>query len=81
VSGLYVSIQDNGVGRKIAQGFKTNQSINEGSVGLTITKERMKILAKRTNLQNDLEIEDLLDNQNQACGTLVNLYFESKLNL
>ncbi|MFN5983000.1 MAG: sensor histidine kinase [Fluviicola sp.] len=81
VSGLYVSIQDNGVGRKIAQGFKTNQSINEGSVGLTITKERMKILAKRTNLQNDLEIEDLVDDKNQAIGTLVNLYFESKLNL
>lgn len=81
VSGLYVTIQDNGVGRKLAQTFKTNQSINEGSVGLTITKERMKILSKRTNLHNDLEIEDLFDEQNLASGTLVNLYFESKLNL
>jgi LytS/YehU family sensor histidine kinase len=81
VSGLYISIQDNGVGRAAAQKIKSNQSINEGSVGLAITKERLNILKQKSSLQNELEIEDLFDESNQASGTLVNLYFESNLTL
>lgn len=76
-SGLYVMVQDNGIGRQKAKGNNRKRSLKEGSVGLQITKERLMSLSMRTKRQNDFEIEDLIDENGQAIGTLVTLHFET----
>ena len=74
--GLRVTVEDNGVGREKAKENNSRRSLKEGSVGLQITKERLKGLSFRTGKSNELEIIDLYDENNQPKGTLVNLYFE-----
>lgn len=76
-SGLYVMVQDNGVGREKAKQNNRKRSLKEGSVGLQITKERLITLSHRTKKQNDFEIEDLFDELGKPIGTLVTLYFET----
>ncbi len=73
---LRVTVEDNGVGRERAKENNSKRSLKEGSVGLQITKERLKGLSFRTGKRNDFEIVDLYDENNQPKGTLVNLYFE-----
>jgi hypothetical protein len=74
--GLHVTVEDNGVGREKAKENNSKRSLKEGSVGLQITKERLKGLSFRTGKRNEFEIVDLYDENNQPKGTLVNLYFE-----
>lgn len=76
-SGLYVTVQDNGIGREKAKVNNRKRSLKEGSVGLEITKDRLKWLTMRTNRQNEFEIEDLIDEKGESIGTLVTLYFET----
>lgn len=75
---LIVTVLDNGIGRKKARENKSKGSLKEGSVGLQITKERLRTLTRRTGRLNDFAIEDLVDDQNQATGTLIKLYFETE---
>lgn len=77
LSGLYVMVQDNGIGREKAKENNRKRSLKEGSVGLQITKDRLRSLTLRTKRQNEFEIEDLIDENGQAIGTLVTLYFET----
>lgn len=76
-SGLYVMVQDNGIGREKAKENNRKRSLKEGSVGLQITKDRLRSLTLRTKRMNEFEIEDLIDENGQAIGTLVTLYFET----
>lgn len=73
---LIVTVEDNGIGRDKAKENNSRRSLKEGSVGLQITKERLKGLSFKTKKHNDVKIVDLFDENNQARGTLVNLYFE-----
>lgn len=75
-SGLYVTVQDNGIGREKAKENNSKKSLKEGTVGLQITKDRLRSLTVRTKLMNDFEITDLYDEKNQPSGTLITLYFE-----
>ncbi len=75
-NGLYVTVTDNGIGRDKARENNSKRSLKEGSVGLQITKERLKSLSIRTKRHNSFEIIDLFDENNQPTGTLVKLYFE-----
>lgn len=77
LSGLYVMVQDNGIGREKAKESNRKRSLKEGSVGLQITKDRLRSLTLRTKRQNEFEIEDLIDENGRAIGTLVTLYFET----
>jgi ligand-binding sensor domain-containing protein len=76
-SGLYVTVQDNGIGREKAKENNRKRSLKEGSVGLEITKDRLHWLSLRTERLNEFEIEDLVDENNEPIGTLVTLYFET----
>ncbi|MDR0801210.1 histidine kinase [Fluviicola sp.] len=76
-SGLYVMVQDNGIGREKARENNRKRSLKEGSVGLQITKDRLRSLTLRTKRQNEFEIEDLTDKNGEAIGTLVTLHFET----
>ncbi len=77
LSGLYVMVQDNGIGREKAKENNRKRSLKEGSVGLQITKDRLRSLTLRTKRQNEFEIEDLIDENGLSIGTLVTLYFET----
>ena len=75
---LYVTVRDNGIGREKARINNRRASLKEGSVGLKITKDRLRTLTKRTKRLNDYVIEDLTDENNLAMGTLIKLYFETE---
>jgi sensor histidine kinase YesM len=77
MSGLYIMIEDNGVGRDLAKLNNRKRSLKEGSVGLQITKERLESLSMLSKRQNYFEIEDLFDKNGNPTGTLVTLYFEN----
>jgi anti-sigma regulatory factor (Ser/Thr protein kinase) len=77
LSGLYVMVQDNGIGREKAKESNRKRSLKEGSVGLQITKDRLRSLTLRTKRLNEFEIEDLIDENGLGIGTLVTLYFET----
>ncbi|MDX2191234.1 MAG: PAS domain S-box protein [Bacteroidota bacterium] len=64
-------IEDDGVGRAEAQRIKNLSMPSHKSVGMMVTKERLKII----NLTNEVvqEIDDLYDNQNNPIGTRVKL--------
>lgn len=63
---LLVIIKDNGIGRKKSKQI-SNNLIKKKSYGIDITKERLKILDSR----NDVEIEDLVDLKGNSTGTKV----------
>jgi ligand-binding sensor domain-containing protein/signal transduction histidine kinase len=75
---LCVTVQDNGIGREKARLYNRKASLKEGSVGLEITKDRLRTLTKRTNRLNDYVIEDLHDENGDPTGTLIKLYFETE---
>ena len=75
---LYVTVHDNGIGREKAKINNRKASLKEGSVGLKITKDRLRTLTRRTKRLNDYVIEDLVDGQGRATGTLIKLYFETE---
>lgn len=75
---LSVTVQDNGIGRQKARENNRRASLKEGSVGLQITKDRLRTLTRRTGLLNDFVIEDLVDENGTATGTLIKLYFETE---
>lgn len=73
---LLVSVRDNGIGREKARENNRKASLKEGSVGLQITKERLRTLTRRTGRLNDYAIMDLYDDEKQPTGTLIKLNFE-----
>ncbi len=74
---LMVKVKDNGVGRVKSQEIHSKNTLKEGSVGLQITKDRLKGLAIKTGKYTHLEIIDLYDDHQQATGTLVELIIET----
>lgn len=75
---LFITVADNGIGRQKARENSRKASLKEGSVGLQITKERLRTLTRRTGRLNDFVVEDLVDENGQATGTLIKLYFETE---
>ena len=75
---LVVEVRDNGIGRERSKHNNAKRSLKEGSVGLQITKDRLKALSKRTGRENDFEITDCYDENQQPTGTLVILSFETE---
>lgn len=75
---LVVEVRDNGIGRERSKHNNAKRSLKEGSVGLQITKDRLKALSMRTGRENDFEIIDCYDEKLQPTGTLVILTFETE---
>jgi ligand-binding sensor domain-containing protein len=65
---LKCEIEDNGIGRETAQQKK--QTVHE-SKGTDLTEKRMKVYKENDNYRFSLEIVDLYDTGNKACGTKV----------
>ncbi len=66
---LLFTVEDNGIGRERAATLKESQIIKEKSYGMLLTKQRLEIINKTSNVS--VNIEDLKDDQGKAAGTRV----------
>jgi LytS/YehU family sensor histidine kinase len=77
---IEIIIEDNGIGRVEAAKIKANSSHQHESRGLSLVHE--KILALKDLYGDDVLVttSDLIDEQNNPCGTRVNILFSKKIN-
>lgn len=68
---LICIVQDNGIGREAAEKIKEERKIKNKSVGMSITKERLNLMNSELYKGLNVELIDLFDNNNIACGTKV----------
>lgn len=66
-------IEDNGIGRVAAQKIRAAQKIKRRSMGMDITMQRIETLNKIYNTHNEIQIEDLYDDQQNAAGTRITI--------
>lgn len=72
---IHCIIEDNGIGREAATTLKQQSHPSHISRGLQITKDRLQLYNSRFNMDASFDIEDLYDENGQARGTRVNLWF------
>ncbi|HMH20592.1 MAG TPA: histidine kinase [Puia sp.] len=68
-------IGDNGIGRRQAYQYKSNNAINYQSMGMTLVARRIEMLNKTNNSPIFIEITDLEDGEGKPAGTKVTLNF------
>ncbi len=71
---LVCMIEDDGVGRKKALEIKEAQAHAHQSIGMQVTKERLDILNAKRDHKVNVNIIDLYDDDQTACGTRVEIY-------
>lgn len=64
-------IEDNGIGRAAAEQNKSRKNLGHTSKGMKITNDRIRMLNKEDQERYRLEIIDLFNDENIACGTRV----------
>jgi tetratricopeptide (TPR) repeat protein/two-component sensor histidine kinase len=69
---LLCTIEDNGVGREMAQVLREKSVLKSKSMGMKITEERLRLLSKE-QLAQLIRITDLKDAMNFALGTRVDI--------
>jgi hypothetical protein len=72
---LVCTIEDNGIGRKQAQQYKSLMPVEYQSRGMTLTARRLEMMNKTQAVPIVIEIEDLATNDQQPAGTRVAIYF------
>ena len=70
---LICQIEDNGIGRELAQKLKQNKSEIHKSMGMQVTQERFKMLNQTHKQDYSSVVTDLYDDKLQSRGTLVSL--------
>ena len=70
---LFVSIEDNGIGRQKADSFKNPTKKEHTSLGMKLTSERINILNELNPTDAKAEIEDLFDKKGNSAGTRIKL--------
>lgn len=68
------TIIDNGVGRQLSKEIKSRQNSHE-SFSLNAIKERLQILSEQNNAEFRYHINDLFDDDGNARGTEVTVYY------
>ena len=68
---LHVEISDNGVGRAMAQEYKSKSVTRQKSFGLKMTSERIDVINQLYQTNTSVKIIDEKDALNNACGTKV----------
>jgi sensor histidine kinase YesM len=71
---LKCSIEDNGVGRKMAEEIEVHSGVRHQPVGMTITQQRLELINQRlkdTVSVNFIDLKDALTGK--ECGTIVEL--------
>ena len=72
-SSIVCQITDNGVGRKAAAELEKNNERKHKSVGMQLTRDRLRDLNKEANAQISCTITDLEDEAGNALGTQVTI--------
>ncbi|CAM1334423.1 tetratricopeptide repeat protein [Tenacibaculum aestuariivivum] len=70
---IQIDIEDNGIGRKEALRIKSNKTLNRKSIGIDLTKERLKNFSIQFKNNYLLSYIDLFDEVGNAKGTRVSL--------
>ena len=70
---IQIEISDNGIGRDAALKIKKSKSLNRDSIGIDLTKERLKNFANQYQNNYFLDYEDLVDSKGKSVGTKVSL--------
>jgi ligand-binding sensor domain-containing protein/two-component sensor histidine kinase len=79
--GFVCIIQDNGIGRKKAHEYKSRLHVEYQSKGMSLTAERINILNRQLTDPITIEINDLIDEKEQATGTKVIIRFPYTITL
>ncbi|MHB8259037.1 MAG: sensor histidine kinase [Bacteroidia bacterium] len=70
---LYITIEDNGIGRKKASEIKNQSRKSHDSMGMKITKDRLRLLSNVQQVSYTVTFTDLQDAQNNPLGTRVEI--------
>lgn len=70
-----LSLKDNGIGRERSREHKKGKFLKKKSLGLKMTNERIEHFNQRENLNYSFKIIDLLDKEENPCGTEVRFNF------
>ncbi|MFT3843911.1 MAG: histidine kinase [Lacibacter sp.] len=72
---LECTIEDNGIGRKLAMQLKSKNPIEYQSKGMSLTAERVELLNKARENPIQIKVEDIEDHAHEISGTRVILMF------
>ena len=72
---LVCILEDNGIGRKAAQQYKSGTPINYQSKGLSLTVDRINMFNRESLQKITMHIDDLEDNFHNPLGTRVTISF------
>lgn len=68
---LVVIVEDDGIGREKSREYNSAKSSTYKSMGMQITKDRLRMMAKVQNSQSGYEIVDLVNTDGSPAGTKV----------
>ena len=68
---LFVTVEDNGIGRKKAGSFKTREHIEYQSKGMSLTADRIRMMNAKYNDSILIDVIDLEDDTGRSTGTRV----------
>jgi len=71
-------VRDNGVGRKAAAELKSKMHIEYRSKGIKLSEDKVFLFNRVNNSKIRVEIEDLINEQGKALGTLVKVFVPLK---
>ena len=75
---LLVTVSDNGVGRKKAAALKNGLLTQQKSYGTKLTNERLALMNEKSEAKGSVQLEDILDDAKEVCGTLVTIQIPLK---
>jgi LytS/YehU family sensor histidine kinase len=75
---IIYTIEDNGIGRKKSIEFNQQNKPYHKSVGLSITKDRLRLLNEATFKDNSMEITDLYNSNHEPIGTKVTIKIKTQ---
>lgn len=70
---IHIEIEDNGIGREAARKLKSKGDTHKQSMGLTLSRDRLRLLDLVRGQATQVEIEDLYHANGTAKGTLVRI--------
>jgi sensor histidine kinase YesM len=71
---LFITIEDNGIGRKRAGEIKSSRESTHESSGVSLVKERIELLGMQQQRNTFMEFTDLHHETGEPIGTLVTVY-------
>lgn len=79
---LRIKVADNGIGRAASAEMRSKSALKKKSHGMKITGERLEIVNMTYDANTSIEVEDLYDHHQHACGTSVLItlnYIQNKM--